>query len=60
MIKSFVFDTNTLISAFQFRNFIPKAAYNKAVKLNSLAASIETYAEFKSTFSREKFERYIS
>ena len=60
MTKSFVFDSNTLISGFMFRNSIPRAAYNKAVKIGVLTASIETFNEFKTTFSRAKFDAYIS
>lgn len=60
MTKSFVFDSNTLISGFMFRDSIPKAAYNKAVKIGVLNASIETFIEFKTTFLKAKFDLYIS
>lgn len=60
MTETFIFDTNTLISAFLFWNSTPKKAYNKAVTSGKLVASDETYSEFKNVFSRSKFEKYIS
>lgn len=43
-----------------FRNSIPRAAYDKAIKLGVLTASIGTFTEFKTTFSKAKFDKYIS
>lgn len=56
----FVFDTNTLISAFLSKQSKPKLAYEKAKRIGKLSASIETFDEFCSSFIRDKFDKYIS
>lgn len=57
--KFFVFDTNTLVSAFLFRTSVPTSAYNKAKELGKLIASVDTYDEFWDVFLRPKFEKYV-
>lgn len=56
----FVFDTNTLVSAFLSEHSKPTLAYEKAKRIGQLSASIETYDEFCDVFVRDKFDKYIS
>ncbi|MDN3655921.1 putative toxin-antitoxin system toxin component, PIN family [Ferruginibacter paludis] len=56
----FIIDTNTLISAFLLPDSVTKQAYNKAVRLGKLSASIETYDELREVFLRPKFDKYVS
>ena len=56
----FVIDTNTLISAFLFRYSNPRKAFEKAVKIGKVSASLETYDEFNEVLLRPKFDKYIS
>jgi putative PIN family toxin of toxin-antitoxin system len=60
MNRLFVIDTNTLISAFLFKNSTTKLAYDKARRLGELSASFETYDEFCGVLIREKFDKYVS
>jgi putative PIN family toxin of toxin-antitoxin system len=59
MIERFVFDTNTLVSAFLFKNSIPRKALIKAIKYGNVVASVESFAEFNTVFSRSKFDKYL-
>jgi putative PIN family toxin of toxin-antitoxin system len=56
----FIIDTNALISAFLFPHSTTKMAYNKAMRLGKLSASIETYNELCEVLVRPKFDKYIS
>lgn len=56
----FIIDTNTLISAFLFPHSTTKMAYNKALRLGKLSASIDTYNELCEVLVRPKFDKYIS
>ncbi len=56
----FVIDTNTLISAFLFKNSQPRKAFDRATETGKISVSIETYTEFKDVLLRPKFNTYIS
>ncbi len=56
----FIIDTNTLISAFLFKYSNPRKAFDKATETGKIAASLETYDEFKEVLLRPKFDKYIS
>ena len=43
--KSFVFDTNTLISVFLLRSSVPKIAFDKARSTGQLIVCQDTYEE---------------
>jgi putative PIN family toxin of toxin-antitoxin system len=60
MIKLFVFDTNSLISAHLLPQSTTRAAYDKAQKDGLLVYSIEILKEFAEVFSRDKFNRYLN
>jgi len=60
MIKIFVFDTNSLISANLLPGSVSRKAYDKARETGILVYSSETFAEFSDTFARPKFNKYIS
>lgn len=60
MIKVFVFDTNSLISAHLLPSSINTAAYDKAFENGVMVRSEETFAEFVEVFTRQKFDKYIS
>lgn len=59
MIKFFVFDTNSLISASLLVNSTNKKAIKKAVRLGEIAFSGQTFNEFKETIFRRKFDKYF-
>ena len=59
MIKYFVFDTNTLISASLLAGSINKKAIIKAVFLGEIAFSSETLNEFMEVIFRKKFDKYF-
>jgi putative PIN family toxin of toxin-antitoxin system len=60
MIKIFVFDTNSLISANLLPGSVNRKAYNKALELGITVYSEATFAEFSGTLTRTKFDKYIS
>jgi putative PIN family toxin of toxin-antitoxin system len=60
MINTFVFDTNTLISAHLIKNSVPRLALNIALEKGLVIQSNETLKEFAETFIKPKFDRYIS
>jgi putative PIN family toxin of toxin-antitoxin system len=60
MIKIFVFDTNSLISANLLPNSVSRKAYNKAREIGIAVYSEETFTEFAETLLRPKFDKYIS
>ncbi len=59
MIKYFVFDTNTLISASLLIDSINKKAVRRAVILGEIASSNETLIEFKEVVFSKKFDKYF-
>jgi putative PIN family toxin of toxin-antitoxin system len=59
--KRFIFDTNTLISAFILSNQTTTArAWYKATEIGQIIVSEETLAEFADVFIRPKFDKYLS
>jgi hypothetical protein len=60
MIKTFVFDTNSLISAYIFAGSKNKLAYNKIFDTGMLVYSIATFDEFAEVFAPSKFEKYLT
>ncbi|MBU3662115.1 MAG: putative toxin-antitoxin system toxin component, PIN family [Bacteroidetes bacterium] len=60
MIKLFVIDTNTLISAHLIKDSNPRRAYQYVLDWGILVQSKETFIEFAEKFTHSKFDRYIS
>ncbi|MCF8253599.1 MAG: putative toxin-antitoxin system toxin component, PIN family [Bacteroidia bacterium] len=60
MIKLFVIDTNTLISAHLIKVSNPRRAYEYVLDWGTLVQSKETLSEFAEKFTHPKFDRYIS
>ena len=60
MINIFVVDTNNLISANLLPGSISRKAYDRARQIGILVYSEATLAEFVNTFSRTKFDKYLS
>jgi len=60
MIKTFVFDTNTLISAHLLKNSTSRLAYDHALKMGLIVQCTETITEFAQVFARQKFDKYLS
>jgi putative PIN family toxin of toxin-antitoxin system len=56
----FIIDTNTLISAFLFKNSNTRKAFNKATETGKITGSLETYNELSEVLLRPKFDKYIS
>ena len=59
MNKIFVFDTNTIISAHLLPNSVSRRAYEYALMKGIIVYSTETLLELKTTFLRQKFDKYI-
>ncbi|MEX2578503.1 MAG: putative toxin-antitoxin system toxin component, PIN family [Verrucomicrobiales bacterium] len=55
----YVFDTNTLVSAFLFRLSIPGRALHAAISGGDLLFSAGTAQEIVEVIRREKFDRYV-
>ena len=60
MIKIFVFDTNSLISANLTPNSVNRQAFDKARELGIPVYSKSTLAEFTDKLNHPKFDKYIS
>jgi len=60
MIKLFVIDTNTLISAHLIKESYPRRVYQYVLDWGILVQSKETLSEFAEKFTHPKFDRYIS
>ncbi len=60
MIKIFVFDTNSLISANLSPSSTNRKAYDKAREIGITVYSDSTFTEFTEAFLRPKFDKYIS
>jgi putative PIN family toxin of toxin-antitoxin system len=56
----FIFDTNTLISAHLLLGSVSFRALNLARRIGIIACTEETFEEFSQSFSRDKFEKYLS
>jgi putative PIN family toxin of toxin-antitoxin system len=59
-IRSFVFDTNSLISALILPSSISRLCLEKADKLGQLVFSEETLNELNEVIIRSKFDKYVS
>ena len=55
----FVFDTNTIMSAFLIDGSIPDRALQEALRLGDLLLSLEVAEEYAEVIRREKFDRYV-
>jgi len=60
MIKIFVFDTNSLISANLLPGSVNRQAFDKAFETGIPVYSDATLTEFAETLIRPKFDKYIS
>jgi len=60
MVRTFVFDTNSLISAHLLPHSPNRIAYDKAIQLGVVVRSEETYEEFLQVLFRERFDKYLS
>ena len=60
MTKSFVFDTNSLISAHLLPFSVARKAFDIALENGILVHSRETFSELVEVFTRPKFDKYIS
>jgi putative PIN family toxin of toxin-antitoxin system len=60
MIKTFVFDTNALVSSYILAGSKNRQAYNKAFDTGMLVYSFATFDEFAEVFVRSKFEKYLT
>ncbi len=58
--NSWVFDTNTLVSALLLRNGVPRQALEKAIQAGEFLVSPEIADEYFEVFSRSKFDKYVS
>ncbi|MBI1297101.1 putative toxin-antitoxin system toxin component, PIN family [bacterium] len=58
--QRFVFDTNTIVSAFLFENSAPGRALLVALGRGEVLLSAPISAELTTVLRREKFNRYIS
>ncbi|RKR81354.1 putative PIN family toxin of toxin-antitoxin system [Mucilaginibacter gracilis] len=56
----YIFDTNTLISAFLISGSVAFFALEKAIANGTLVFSTETFAEFEQVLFRKKFDKYFS
>ncbi len=59
MIKTFVFDTNCLLSASILPNSLLRYAFNKAVRSGTIASSQEVLEEYIQVLFRRKFDKYF-
>lgn len=59
MIKTFVLDTNVLVSAYILANSKSRQAYNKALDSGVIVCSAATFDEFAETLRRSKFKKYL-
>lgn len=59
MIKIFVVDTNSLISAHLLPLSSTRKAFDLALEKGVLVHSRETFSEFVDVFTRPKFDKYI-
>lgn len=55
----YVFDTNTIVSAFLIDSSNPRRAIQKAIEQGVLILSIEVAEELAEVLRRDKFDRYV-
>jgi putative PIN family toxin of toxin-antitoxin system len=56
----YIFDTNTLISAFLIPDSVSFLAVEKAINNGILCFTNETFAEFEQVLFRKKFDKYFT
>ena len=56
--ERYVFDTNTIISAFFFAQSTPSLALQKALDRGVILLSMDVAEELADVFRRDKFDRY--
>ena len=59
MAKTFVFDTNCLVSASILPNSSIRHAFDKAIRLGSIASSQKVFEEYTEVIFRKKFDKYF-
>lgn len=57
--RRYVFDTNTVVSAFLFDRSTPARALKAARRGGRLLLSVETARELSEVLEREKFDQYV-
>lgn len=57
--RRYVFDTNTIVSAFLFDDSTPARAVKVSRRRGRLLLSVETARELREVLEREKFDRYV-
>jgi putative PIN family toxin of toxin-antitoxin system len=57
--RRFVFDVNSLVSAFLFPDSTPGQAFQRVILDHTLLMSLELAAEATEVLRREKFDRYL-
>lgn len=55
-----VFDTNVLVSALFSKTSVPRQAFEKAVRNDSILLSLSVFAELSEVLSREKLLPYLT
>jgi len=58
--RRFIFDTNVLISAFLFKQSIPRQALDLANSIGTIVRSEDTLEELWNVLIRPKFDRFLS
>lgn len=58
-IETFIFDTNTLVSALLIPTSISRSALQKADDTGTLVFSAETIYELREVLTRTKFDKYL-
>jgi putative PIN family toxin of toxin-antitoxin system len=59
MTNTFVFDTNCLVSASILPKSLLRQAFDKAIRLGSIASSAEVFEEYTQVLFRRKFDKYF-
>ena len=59
MTKTFVFDTNCLVSASILPNSSIRHAFDKAIRLGAIASSQKVFEEYTEVIFRRKFDKYF-
>lgn len=59
-IKRFIFDTNTLVSAFLLGGSTSSQAFRKALEIGEIITTQTMRRELADVFLRNKFDRYVS
>ncbi len=59
MTNTFVFDTNCLVSASILPKSLLRQAFDKAIRLGSIASSQKVFDEYTQVLFRRKFDKYF-